>query len=123
MLKASAVSELELQNHAPLANDAFSFNLRRYSRIITEKPVKFINSECDKLYQVKLDTGVKITDFDEFAALVHASSGYCRSVVVVTIGKGLHAVAAKGVNYGTFSSVACVNSWAGDGGATFKCTR
>lgn len=94
------------------------------AKAITEKPVKFINSGMDKLYQVKLDAGKRIEDFDEFAALVRASSGYCRAVVVVQIDRkdpeSLHAIAAKGVSSGSFSSVECVNSW-GDGGAGLRC--
>ena len=89
---------------------------------ITNKPVKFINTGMDRLYQVKLDPGKRINDFDEFAALVRSSAGYCRAVVVVKTSRnshGLHAIAAKGVSAGSFSSVECVNSW-GDGGAGMR---
>ena len=69
-----------------------------------------------------MDAGKRITDFDEFAALVGASAGYCRAVVVKTQrdSHGLHAIAAKGVSQGSFSCVECVNSW-GDGGAIMQC--
>ena len=70
-----------------------------------------------------MDAGKRITDFDEFAALVGASAGYCRAVVVVKTQRdshGLHAIAAKGVSQGSFSCVECVNSW-GDGGAIMQC--
>ena len=42
---------------------------------IMNKPVKFINTGMDRLYQVKLDPGKRINDFDEFAALVRSSAG------------------------------------------------
>ena len=65
------------------------------AKAITDKPVKFVNTDTDKLYQVKLDAGKIIKYFDELAALVRASSGYCRAVVVVKTSGGYHAIAGR----------------------------